>query len=339
MQGTPAGEGRTTRGLWSGGSVRGAGVWLAAATLLAGCGGVEQGGEGAKSPGLPVLTRVTTAAQASASPFSLIFESSAELFDRRDAYERLMDRCTTRYGFPFVPGDRYRPPTQFFDLAQPYGPVDLATVTRLGYHDPESLATGSPPEPFWEGSATPSRVVFGTGEQVTTPPGAGDLPRGGCDAEVTKTLGGLRPAATVKRAGSVFVGADKDPRWRAAVASWASCMKRRGYDYPSSVAAVDEFRTAPGGPSERELATARADVECKNSTRQVDVLVAVLAAHEALAIAENSKEFDDYRRWRADSRTRVDAVLDATAPPARRYWVGPAGKHSVTPVTSPGGDQ
>ncbi|SDP11969.1 hypothetical protein SAMN04489867_1470 [Pedococcus dokdonensis] len=278
---------------------------------------------------LPSLTRVTTAAQASASPFTEAFESVDELFAERDAYERLMQACTARYGYEFVPHDTYRPREQFFDLAQPYGPVDLATVRELGYHDPASLQ-GPPPAPMWEGSPTPARILVGRGEEVTLPSGA-KLPDGGCDAESVRALGGERPQEAVELAGRVFVAADKDPQWGRAVRAWSDCMRAKGHRFTSSVEAVERYRSRPGRPSAEEKAVAVADVECKDSTREVDTLVAVLATHEAATIADHRDAFAEYARWRAKQSQRVRAVLASTPPPVRRYWLDAAGARTTAP--------
>lgn len=279
---------------------------------------------------LPSLTRVTTAAQASASPFTEAFESAAELWDERDAYERLMDQCTTRFGSPFVPGEHYQPVYQFFDLPQPYGPVELSRVQRLGYHDPASLETGAPANPMWDGSPTPSRIVDGKGEDVPIPSAAA-LPEGGCTAQVTEALGGERPETAVQIAGQAFVAADKDPRWGAAVASWSSCMRDKGHAFASSVEAVEKFRSVRGAPTPDEIAVAVADVRCKDSTRQVDTVVAVLNAHESATIADHRDDFTAYARWRSAKAARVKAVLASTPAPSRRYWLDQSGTRTAAP--------
>lgn len=304
---------------------------LAACAVTQGAGtqGADRG-EGLAEVALPALTRVTTAAQASASPFTAAFESTRELWQERDAYERLMDRCTSRYGSPFVPGEHYQPVYQFFDLAQPYGPVDLARVRTLGYHDPASLATGAPPDPMWDGAPTPSKIVSGKGEDVALPAGT-TLPEGGCTTEVTAALGGPRPHEAVELAGRTFVAADKDPRWRASVTAWAACMRGKGHPFTSSVEAVEKYRPVAGRPTAAEIAVAVADVECKASTRQVDIVVALLDAHEAATIADHAAVFDDYARWRAEKTKRVRAVLATTPPPVRRYWLGAGGERLTTP--------
>jgi hypothetical protein len=314
----------------------GAAAGMVAVVSLTGCAGAGDGGAGndVPQPDLPALTRVTSATQAEASSFTEAFESTEELYRQRDAYERLMDRCTRRFGYPFVPSEHYQPREQYFDLAQPYGPVDLARVRKVGYHDPASMDAGIPPTPSWEGAATPSWVVTRRGAPISTPASAGPVPEGGCDREVVRSLGGPRPEQAVAIAGKAFVDADKDPRWRAAVRAWSACMAQRGYDYVSSVAAVHAFRDLPGRPSARELAVAEADVRCKDSTRQVDLVVAILAAHERSAMTSNADEFAAYARWRDANGAAVDRVLATEPAPLQRYWLDAGGRHLSDPPSA-----
>ncbi len=265
------------------------------------------------------------------SPFASFFETAPELFAERDAYERLMDECTRSFGYPFVPDDHYSPRQQFFDFVQPYGPVDPAVVQRLGYHDPAAFRSDVPASPNWDGSATPGGVLYGTEDGRAV---AGQrVPEGGCHRRVEEALGGARPAEAVRIAAEAFESAGEDPRWAGALSAWAACMREQGFDYPSSVAAVDQYQGAAGNPTPEEVRTAVADVKCKMQTRQVDTVMAVRDAFEQGSITAHASEFDTYSRWKKQHLEKVRQVLATAPPPTNRYWLSPSGSRTPTPLS------
>jgi hypothetical protein len=69
-------------------------------------------------------------------------------------------------------------------------------------------------------------------------------------------------------------------------------MRDRGYSYASPIAANDDERWESDTPSGLELATATADVACKQSTNLVSIWSGVEASAQRAAIAAHPREFE-----------------------------------------------
>lgn len=263
------------------------------------------------------------------TPFNDLFESQRELADERDAYERLMSRCTARAGYPFVPGEGYHPTVMLFDFAMPFGPVAAGRAARYGYHDP-AFREG-PQAPSWGGKPTPAWVL-GVQPGANPPPGsAGRVPAEGCHTAVIDRLGGPRPGDALAAADQARGAAVADPRWSSAVRAWVACMHAKGFSYDAPLDPVDAYANRGGPPSREELRTATEDVACKQSSGEIDTIVALLRSYEERAIETNSEIFTRYSQWRSRYLHNVSAVLKTTPAPAQRYWVTPDGRQSQDP--------
>ncbi|MFT3888694.1 MAG: hypothetical protein QM713_11110 [Arachnia sp.] len=88
-----------------------------------------------------------------------------------------------------------------------------------------------------------------------------------------------------------------DDRYKAALADWASCIRAAGYTYTSpaeAAEAFDAFTTAeetPPSPPEDELNTARADLECKRSSRLAAVYQQLLWDNQTAMMEKNQPAF------------------------------------------------
>jgi len=306
---------------------------IAVAVAVGGCGSSvtdEPEAPRRSLPELPGLPHVTTSAQVLDTPVNQIFESQGELAKERDAYERLMSKCTRAAGLPFVPPEDYHPVVMFYDFALPFGPIEEARAKRYGYHDP--LFGQGAQAPSWDGDTTPAWL---TGIPKAEPIPAGvdpaAVPEGGCHARALAELGGERPVEARAVAEQARSAAIKDPRWVAAREAWTECMSDRGYPYDAPMDAVDAFANGQGNPVRKEIDTAVADVRCKRSTREVDTIVALLTAYEAEAIAAHPDDFDAYSSWRTRYLARVERTLATTPPPPNRYWLTPKGRVKADP--------
>ncbi|WP_109506732.1 hypothetical protein [Nocardioides speluncae] len=159
------------------------------------------------------------------------------------AEERLIYRCMAEHGFEYdeIPLDTDDPDREF-----PYVIDDVAWAKRHGFGDATSKE--APPE------ASPNEVnlerlsqeqqqewqatLFGDGPRVSVRlPGGGRLSTNtdGCLAEARRALyGDLERWFRARRLidnQSVFVrrGVREDSRYEAAIADWAGCMRRKGY--------------------------------------------------------------------------------------------------------------
>ncbi|MEU5107523.1 MULTISPECIES: hypothetical protein [unclassified Streptomyces] len=69
---------------------------------------------------------------------------------------------------------------------------------------------------------------------------------------------------------SRFDAEKRDQSVRSVVSHWSACMKTAGFDYATPWGAASKWG-AEGDPLEREIATAEADVKCKQQTKMVAV--------------------------------------------------------------------
>ncbi len=102
-----------------------------------------------------------------------------------------------------------------------------------------------------------------------------------------------------------------DSRYVAAVATWSTCMKERGFDYPDPRAAISDRQWQTGDA--REVATATADIECKISTNLVGIALAVQTAYDKQyidthqeALAQFRSDLDTYLRSATQSAGSVN---------------------------------
>ncbi|MFF2022378.1 hypothetical protein ACFVW2_11325 [Streptomyces sp. NPDC058171] len=113
-----------------------------------------------------------------------------------------------------------------------------------------------------------------------------------------------------------YEGAQRDPDVVRAVAEWRSCMKDAGFPYASPDAAAEDprWRQEEGEPSTyrapEEIATAVADVTCKNKVRLVDRRFAAEKAHGQRIIDGNAAYFSELRVARERQLTRARDVID-----------------------------
>lgn len=85
-----------------------------------------------------------------------------------------------------------------------------------------------------------------------------------------------------------------DPRFRATVSQWSTCMARHGHRYPSPMEALTEF--APeAAPSDRERAVATADIACKQETNLVGIGLALQTPVDEAYVATHRNQLAAYR--------------------------------------------
>jgi hypothetical protein len=90
--------------------------------------------------------------------------------------------------------------------------------------------------------------------------------------------------------------ADKDSRVRSVKAAWSRCMTGMGYDYRSPMDASDDPSFGGDKISEREIATATADVRCKTQVGLVSTWAAVESAYQERLIGKNAVQLNLIRR-------------------------------------------
>ena len=193
----------------------------------------------------------------------------------------LIRQCMAERGHPDFPLDPLYPSDPV--VATDYGVLDLATARRWGYGWDPAKALALRPK----------------GRRMTNAEYA-DLPA--CSAEANRRL--LRgidltrdwPYAST-RAIEVDKAVKHDPRLRAAWDVWSRCVAEQGFTrYPDPVAAYTDTawqRNSDGNTrhTQRERATAVADVTCKRRHHTAELWHAVRAQKQAADVARHRDRY------------------------------------------------
>lgn len=176
----------------------------------------------------------------------------------RRAVELTVRDCMRRHGFtyrPVVPPDAAAASGATEPIARlPYGLVDGTRAVRLGYADPDvdgqgrgGFLTAAPPSAF-------DRAL--NGSSATDP---------GCRAQAARTLAAGLDEAQLGQVQAMIENGRRDAARStavsAAVGRWRQCMGQAGHPFDSPDDAA--FAAWPETPDRDEIATAVADVRCK----------------------------------------------------------------------------
>ncbi|WP_406199916.1 hypothetical protein OH807_18170 [Kitasatospora sp. NBC_01560] len=280
---------------------------LTAACTSAATPAAAPSGEGLKvTP--PSVSAVPTLAGADDKALPIEAYLLTEVQQKRltEARNALVTRCMTRFGFAYAaapPPDR--PGTRPTSLTQwRYFVTDPADAAQYGYTVKgfqAGVKPSQPPLPAAEllaltgspdGGVAPGRTAPG-GQDVNGQP----VPPGGCVGEANGKLGATEAngnggdaqlASDIKDSG--WKQSQADPRLLAAFAAWSTCMKARGYDYPTPMAATDDPQWQRiGAASDKARATATADANCKAEQNVVGIWFTVESAYETALIERNAE--------------------------------------------------
>ncbi|GAA1992755.1 hypothetical protein [Kitasatospora viridis] len=200
--------------------------------------------------------------------------------------------CMKRQGFDFQTPPELAGQRSGGEAARRYGPADPAAAAVLGYHDtaaPAPQQPSGPPAPA--DLPAPERAAL-----IGSPQGG---PAGGCHGEAQRRLAGTDPLGSSQLAGQInsmsYGQATADPRVTAAFAAWSGCMKANGYAYATPVDAYDDPRWKSPAPGPVEIATALADIACKQRTDLIGTWYAVDAAYQQHQITVHQAQLDHDR--------------------------------------------
>ncbi|MDV9173052.1 hypothetical protein R6V09_23415 [Streptomyces sp. W16] len=177
-----------------------------------------------------------------------------------------------------------------------YGIHDAALAAKRGYH-PDAA----------EQTAYDSAMEAGA---VDTS-GADAAVLDGCVTQVD----GQVPATTAKAAlvqqisGDAFVQSEQASEVVAVFAQWSSCMKDKGYTYAKPMDASDDARfNDPGTVTDTEIATATADIECRDKYHVEKTWFDAESALQRTAIAQHQAELDQVKADTARIVARAEAA-------------------------------
>ncbi|RIQ23270.1 hypothetical protein [Jiangella rhizosphaerae] len=181
-----------------------------------------------------------------------------------------------------------------------YAVADPEVAAAHGYHPP---STTDVRREFYEAHTDAELAILVGATADGVPTAREGIPDGGCLGAAARATAVADEAAL--RAGQELVSAVQSDAWHAALANprvldafaaWSACMAEAGYDYAAPMDANDDPRwwtSDVAGPE--EIATAVADVACKESTGLIAVWSAVEAGHQSRLIAASRAELDAYR--------------------------------------------
>ncbi|GGR11798.1 hypothetical protein [Streptomyces netropsis] len=265
----------------------------------------------AAEPSAPPTVHTTPSAGARPGPLPLDghFLSREDHEKLRSALDLLVAACMKRAGVPLPPAPAVaaEPPRH----ERRYGISTPEQAARYGYHLAERTTPPTPPPV----TARQQRALSGTPDGK---PGPGGSPPQGCNAAAAERITGTDsfPAdALVVRQLNMdsFEQSKNDARVRIVLRKWSDCMKGDGFSYTDPLAAPRSMAAGPRA-SAREIATARADVACKEKTRLIGVWSAVESAYQNRLIKERAKELTAARREHDDRLRRAAEVLRSFAP-------------------------
>jgi len=244
------------------------------------------------------------------------------------AQARLVGECMRRFGVDY-PSD-VSPSDLVVGVNFPdfdhmntrrYGLIDAAMAATRGYQPPpDPSGTSSKPDSDAGGTVLTPQVLFLLNGKsrpefadVKTMPADADgkpLADDGCAGAAQRRLAGGKPLQSIALPSTLGQEtsrlAQNDSRVQAAMAAWSACMKRSGYQYGSSWDPNNAHWPKP--PGAKEIATATADVACKQQTNLVGIWLAVETAYQRQTIERHSEQLAALRSY-IDTTARSAAQI------------------------------
>ncbi|GGT28217.1 hypothetical protein GCM10014713_22270 [Streptomyces purpureus] len=207
----------------------------------------------------------------------------------RDARESLVASCMKRHGFAYKPAQKLPQygPKSLTDLR--YGIHDATVAARYGYKPAVDLAAVAEQER----RAMQSSVLPPEQEAVLTgQAGAKAAPPGGCLGEAHRKIVGTGEAESTlpqDLANQAYIKSKESAAVRKAFSGWSACMKSQGYQYAEPMDAVNDRRFASRKAGPLELATAKADIGCREQNSVIKAWYAAEAELQKGAVERNAE--------------------------------------------------
>ncbi|MER6016343.1 hypothetical protein [Streptomyces bluensis] len=204
--------------------------------------------------------------------------------------DSLIDDCMSRAGYP-----QWTPAPDLPEMGGKtltdwrYGVHDASAVARHGY-DPAPADLAAYDEAMEVGAVDESGADQG---QVKN-----------CVIQVDGTVPSATPPALVEQIkGESYEQSQKDSAVVSVFAKWSTCMKDKGYSYAEPLDASDDERfTDPYNATQEEIATAKADVACRDKYQLEKTWFDVEAALQRQAIEKNQ---DALEKAKSDTASAV----------------------------------
>jgi len=302
-----------------------------------GAGRAGQVGQGAAPGGKPTPS-ASPAAGEMVLPIDAYGVRIAERTQLGRARTVLIGQCVRRFGFSFdaaagAAGSEQAAQNDVKDLGvygnkRRYGVTSAAVAAKYGYHL-ESVVDRTAPgderkeDPHGFGRMTPAlqAVLRGKTASGARPPAVDgqQVPPKGCmgEAETKLAEAGAPPSFNMaelvgKIRADSFAASLTDPKVTATFAKWSACMRGKGYDFPMPLEASRDFDLEGRGVTPREIATAKADVACKEQTDLIEIWYGFESRYQQKQIDRQVEELEQIKKEHA-ARMRVVAEILAKA--------------------------
>jgi hypothetical protein len=245
-------------------------------------------------------------------PLDAYMFSPTELRLVGEAHRVLVRKCMRRAGFDYRPPEpSAQRPARTWN-ARRYGLTDAAAVAVHGYDldVPSANRTRIPRARRLPHNAAELRALTGGGhlaDQRT------QLSPGGCVGEAMHALAGSGPRdrdLAQRLSFDTYYISQRDSRVQAVIKRWSHCMSARGFTYATPINPPGDARFR-NGLGRKEIATAKADVACKQQTNVVGVWFAVESAYQDRQIAAHLPALQEIRKANADEVRRAAAIVPA----------------------------
>ncbi|MEO6703677.1 MAG: hypothetical protein ABI140_19115 [Jatrophihabitantaceae bacterium] len=225
------------------------------------------------------------------------------------AEQLLITDCMRKQGFNYVATVQQSGITEHRDA---YGLISAAQAAAYGYHDPgflngsKRLVTNKP------AYMTDSYLIALRG--FVSPPPAGSKTPPGCEDKADAQLHFGSDPSTANLLGQLGADASQrtqaDPQVLTVERRWHTCMAAKGFSFDTpATAAAGPWTSATQPPSGTEIATARADVACKQQVNLAGIWIGVESAYQRIAIEQNSAALAQIQRDNTARVARAEAVL------------------------------
>ena len=233
--------------------------------------------------------------------------AQAELVDR--ARNRLFTSCMRRFGF-HLELPRGGDPIPVVGNEQRYGVDDERQARKYGYHP-----AVRPPTESGEASLSPAAAAVADGTGRRTYKGRA-VPAGGCLGRALRELGSGGPVppdlGLAERLDlESYVDTSESGPMRPVFARWSTCMGRAGFIYADPREANNDPAWRTSRPSNREIATAVADVRCTREVHLVDLWATVETAYQQHQVAQHAQQLEILAKalaTRVRNATRVASI-------------------------------
>jgi hypothetical protein len=273
----------------------------AAVLVVTGCGSAET----------PAVVMKSTRAASMVLPIASYLPTVDEYAVIQRAHGIIERQCMAERGFDWVPPEPYTGDVFGREVDRRYRYVlDSDIAAEFGYH---VVGAGAPDEADSALDDAGMAALSGEDESAEEP--------GGCMAEAIERLaggmthieaGGLNLPYPVHEVNfDAFSRSQQDPRVRAALGNWSTCMAERGYDVSDPVNYLPEdFDIGTPEPSAAEVDMALVDVECQTSTDLVRVWFEVDSELQRTMLGERADVFAQITREYQELLRRATGVVE-----------------------------